>query len=214
MGMGNPVAERNALLGAALVKNLEKRGFAAYYCADKAAALAKALELIPKDHVVSWGGCASVDEIGLKDKVKAEYKTLDRDKAKSPEERVAIMRQGLLADTFLMGANAITEAGDLFDIDANGNRCAALIFGPKQVIVVAGMNKVVKDEMSAYHRMRSVAAPINVQRFPSVKTPCKLNGSCADCLAPDCCCNYIVRVRRSQPQGKIKVILVGENLGY
>ena len=212
--MGNPMAERNALLGATLVKNLKKRGFEAYYCADKATALAQALSLIPKDHVVSWGGCASVDEIGLKEAVKAEFKTIDRDKAESPEERVEIMRQGLLADTFLMGANAITEEGDLFNIDANGNRTAALIYGPRQVIVVAGMNKITKDPNSAYLRMRNTAAPINVQRFEGRQTPCRVTGTCGDCLVADCCCNYIVRVRRCQPQGKIKVILVGENLGF
>lgn len=207
-------ALRNAVLGATVVKNLEKRGFQAFYCEKKEAALAQALALIPKTDVVAWGGSMSIQEIGLLAKVRADYNTIDRDKAASKEEKVALMRQGLTADTFLMSVNAMTEDGELINIDGTGNRCAALIFGPKQVLIIAGMNKVVKDWQAAVARARSVAPSINVKRFAGVQTPCQLTGRCADCLAPDCICNYLVRVRRSNPAGKIKVILVGEDLGY
>lgn len=212
--MASPMEMRNAALGATVVKNLEKRGFAAYYCPDRESALAKALELIPKTDTVCWGGSMSINEIGLLDKIKAEYKTLDRDKASTPSERTEIMRQGLLADTFLMSVNGMSQDGELVNIDGNGNRCAAMIFGPRQVIIIAGINKVAKDLHAAIARARSVAATTNVKRFPDKNTPCMVSGICADCLAPDCICNYFVITRRSNPQGKIKIILVGEALGF
>lgn len=212
--MASPVEMRNAALGATVVKNLEKRGFSAYYCADKQAALSQALALIPKTDAVCWGGSMSISEIGLLDKVRAEYKTIDRDTAKDPAERSEIMRQGLLADTFLMSVNGLSEDGELVNIDGNGNRCAAMIYGPKQVLIIAGLNKVAKNLHAAVARARSVAATTNVQRFPGKKTPCSVTGACADCLSADCICNYFVITRRSNPQGRIKVILVGEPLGY
>ena len=124
-----------------------------------------------------------------------------------------IMRRGLLADTFLMSSNAITEGGELYNIDGNGNRVAALCFGPKSVIVVAGMNKVVVDMDAAVSRVRHFAAPANVQRFTGNKTPCFVNGQCADCHSEACVCAYLVATRVSRPAGKIKVVLIGEDLG-
>jgi L-lactate utilization protein LutB len=212
--MASPMEMRTDALGATVVKNLKNRGFDAYYCKDKAAALAKALELIPKTDTVAWGGSMSISEIGLLDKVRKEYKTIDREKAKDAAERVEIMRRALLSDTFLMSANGISEDGQLVNIDGNGNRCAAMIYGPKQVIVIAGVNKIAANLKAAITRARTVAAPINVKRFPDKKTPCSVTGCCADCLGPESICNYFVVTRRCNPQGKIKVILVGEALGY
>ncbi|HDF3883292.1 TPA: lactate utilization protein, partial [Clostridioides difficile] len=132
---------------------------------------------------------------------------------KTPEERTEIMRQALLCDTFLMSSNAISEDGQLFNIDGNGNRVAAMIFGPKNVIVVAGMNKIVKNIDDAIQRTRTIASPAVVQRFQDVNTPCYINGSCIDCTSPESICAYMVTTRISRPAKKIKVILVGENLG-
>lgn len=212
--MADPIEIRNAALGATVVKNLVKRGFTAFYCADKQSALQQALALIPKTDTVCWGGSMSISEIGLLARVRSEYKTIDRDKAGNPAERVEIMRQGLLADTFLMSVNGMSADGELVNIDGNGNRCAAMLYGPKQVVIIAGINKVAKDLHAAIARARSVAATTNVQRFPGKKTPCSVTGACADCLSADCICNYFVITRRSNPQGRIKVILVGESLGY
>ena len=146
--------------------------------------------------------------------IKAHNPVLDRDTAKTPEERMEIMRKGLTCDTFIMGTNAATQDGQLYNIDGNGNRTAALIFGPKQVIVIVGMNKVEPTLEAAISRARSTAATINAQRF-GIPTPCNANGMCADCLSPKSICNQMVRTRRnSGPQGRIKIILVGENLGY
>jgi len=211
--VADPRTERNRILGATLVKKLQARAFDAYYCATKEEALAKALELIPKDDVISWGGSASIAEIGLLDYVRKNFRCIDRDTAKTPEERMEIMRQGLLCDTFLMSTNAMTVNGELVNIDGNGNRCAAMIYGPKQVLVIAGLNKVTGNLHSAIDRAHATAASINVQRF-GAKTPCCLTGVCADCNCNDTICNYIVVTRRSKPAHKIKVILVGEDIGF
>ena len=200
--------------GAILVKNLKSRHFDAYYCSTKEEALEKALSLIPAGVSVGWGGCVSCQQIGLLDAVRAgEYKALDRDKCNTPEERDNLMHQCLLADTFLTGANAISLDGQMVNIDGNGNRVAAIIYGPRQVIVVAGMNKVVDTLDAAITRARTVAAPINQQRF-GLPNPCTATGSCADCKSETCICNHIVVTRHCRPVGKIKFILVGEDLGF
>ncbi|MCC8159598.1 MAG: lactate utilization protein [Phascolarctobacterium sp.] len=210
-----PIQSRSEAACKTVLKNLERRGFEAYYCEDKAAALAKALELIPAEDVVSWGGSVSIQEIGLLEVMRSgRYKIIDRETAETPEQRTDLLRQALLCDTFLMSSNAISEDGQLVNIDGTGNRVAAMVYGPKSVIVVAGVNKLVKTQADALARARMIAAPINTHRFPQLKTPCIETGLCADCNSPDCICNYILTTRRCKPAGKIKVILVGENLGY
>ena len=199
--------------GPKVAENFNKRGFEAYYCPTKEEALKKAVSLIPENHVVSWGGSVSIDEIGLRPYVLEHRQVIDRETAKTPAEKQDIMRSALTCDTFIMGTNAATEDGQLYNIDGNGNRVAALIFGPKQVVVIVGMNKVEPTLEAAITRARTVASPINMQRF-SKKTPCAVTGMCADCNSPDSICNQMVRTRRCAPAGRIKVILVGENLGY
>lgn len=200
--------------GPKVVEALKKRYFDAYYVSTKEEALAKVLEIIPKEHVVSWGGTMSMAEVGVQKKLAEEgYKVIDRDTAKTPEERVQLMRSSLTCDTFLMSSNAITQDGQLYNIDGAGNRMAALCYGPKSVVIVAGMNKVVKDMDAAISRVRNLAAPANNQRFPNSKTPCSITAECADCLSPDCICAQMVQTRVCKPAGRIKVILVGEDLG-
>lgn len=200
--------------GAKVAEALNKRHFEAYYCPDRAAALEKILELIPQDHVVSWGGAATVDELGVKEALRQRGQAvIDRDTAKDAQERQQMLKQALTCDTFLMGSNAISADGQLVNIDGTGNRVAALCFGPTQVVVVAGMNKVAGDLDGAMRRAREVAAPMNAQRFP-LKTPCVANGLCGDCKGPDSICAQIVTTRLCKPAGRIKVVLVGEDLGF
>lgn len=200
--------------GQALVKSLQQRQFEAYYCSDKAEALAKALTLIPEGSSVGWGGCASVSQIGLLDAVcNGSFNVIDRDTAVSQEERMELMRKCLSADVFLTGANAISMDGQMVNIDGMGNRVSAIVFGPRSVIVVAGMNKVVDTVEDAIVRARTVAAPINKQRFPA-PTPCMVNGKCADCKSEGSICNQILITRSCRPSGRIKFILVGEELGF
>ena len=137
---------------------------------------------------------------------------INRDAAETPEERTELMRKALTCDVFLMSANAVSEDGQMVNIDGNGNRVAALCFGPKEVIVVAGMNKVAGNIEEAYARARKFAAPVNAQRF-NLGTPCNRTGMCADCLSPDSICSQLVVTRRTSG-GRIKVILVGEDLGF
>lgn len=199
--------------GQVLVKNLRSRHFEAYYCADRSSALEKALELIPKGASVGWGGAMSAEEIGLIDAVRSGgYHAIDRDKGATPEERDQIMRQCLSAQVFLTGANALSLDGQMVNIDGNGNRMAAIVYGPESVIVVAGMNKVMDSLEDAVTRAKTVAAPMNKQRFGAV-TGCAETGVCVNCKSEGCICNQILITRHCRPAGRIKFILVGEALG-
>ncbi len=197
-----------------VVKNLRSRHFDAYYCATKEEALRQALSLIPEGATVGWGGCASAEEIGLVDAVrKGNYHPIDRDTAKTPEEKTQLMKQAMLAEVFLTGTNALSQDGELVNIDGTGNRVAAIVYGPDSVIVIAGMNKVCPTLEDAVTRARTVAAPLNSQRF-AIQTPCNMTGTCSDCKSPQCICNQILITRHCRPAGRIKVILVGEDLGF
>ena len=200
--------------GEILVKNLNSRHFEAYYCTDKAAALKKALELIPEGATVGWGGALSAQQIGLMDAVNAgNYNAIDRDKCATPEEKLEAARKSLFADVFISGANAMSLDGQMVNIDGTGNRVAAIIYGPETVLVVAGMNKVEDTLEAAVRRARTVAAPINKQRFANV-TPCEVTGTCGDCKSEGCICNQILITRHCRPVGRIKFIIVGEDLGF
>ena len=196
-----------------LVKNLRSRHFEAYYCDTRQDALAKALELIPEGSLVSWGGAMSAQQIGLIGAMRVgNYRTIDRDKCVTAEEREQAMKDALFCDTFLMGANAMSMDGEMVSIDGTGNRIGALVYGPKSVIVIVGMNKVVDNLDEAIRRARTVAAPKNKQRFGD-GTPCAVTGVCGDCKSEKCICNHIVITRHCRPVGRIKFIIVGEELG-
>ena len=211
--MADPIKTLFELKGPKVADALKKRGFEAYYVSDKAAAVQKILELIPKEHSISWGGCMTMDQLELKDKLASKgYTLIDRDTAKNPEEREVIMHQALNCGSFIMSSNAITEDGQLFNIDGKGNRVAALCYGPQNIIVIAGMNKVVQNMDAAYSRVRGFAAPANAQRF-DIDTPCKKIGECADCLSGSTICAQFVTTRICKPAGRIKVVLIGEELG-
>jgi L-lactate utilization protein LutB len=212
--LDTPKSLRYRKLGAKVVRALKERFFDAWYFDGPSEALDKILSLIPAEHVVSWGGSLTLGELGVTERVALEgYKVIDRDKAADRQERFELMRQALLCDTYLTGCNAISEDGQLVNIDGFGNRVAAMTFGPRQVIIIAGMNKVVKTLDDALSRARNIAAPGNVQRFPDSKTPCNETGSCADCKSPDSICSFFVTTRLCKPASRIKVILVGQDLG-
>lgn len=196
-----------------LVKNLRSRHFEAFYCPDAASALVKALELIPKGASVGWGGAMSAQQIGLIDAVRSgDYRAIDRAKGKTPQEQYRIMRECLTAEVFLTGANALSLDGQMVNIDGTGNRVAAIAYGPESVLVVAGMNKVMDTLADAVTRARTVAAPRNKQRFGEV-TGCSETGVCVNCKAESCICNQLLITRHCRPAGRIKFLLVGEDLG-
>jgi hypothetical protein len=197
-----------------IIKALEKRQMAGYYCETKEAAALKALSLMEEGAVISWGGSVTLDATKIKELMAAkDYKILDRSKATTKEAIRQIYLESFNADYYLMSTNAITLDGELINIDGNGNRVAALIYGPKNVIVLAGMNKVVADEASARKRVSNLASPPNAIRV-SANTPCAKTGMCHHCLSEDCICCQTVITRFSRTKDRIKVILIGEALGF
>ncbi|ONI41875.1 hypothetical protein AN639_11295 [Candidatus Epulonipiscium fishelsonii] len=208
-----PKYKRYDLLGPTVVKALEKRHFEAYYCKTKEEAKEQVLSLIPETDVVSWGGSMTLSAVGIIDAVIKRNPCINRDDATTPEEAAKKLREAFSCDTYLLSSNAISEDGQLYNIDGAGNRVAALSFGPNSVIVVAGMNKVVQTLEDAFSRAKTIAAPINAQRF-DLKTPCKSSGNCVDCLSPDSICVSLVNTRMSRPPKRIKVVLIGEEFGF
>ncbi len=197
-----------------IIKNLEKRNMEGFYCEDSNELCKKVLDIMEDGASIAWGGSESVKECGLMDAiVTGKYNLIDRTQAVTPEEQRAMYAKIVMSDYFLMSTNAITLEGELVNIDGNGNRVAALIHGPEHVIIVVGMNKITKDVEAAYKRVKTIACPANAVRLDR-KIPCAYTGVCADCLAPECFCNQIVITRRSGHTGRIKVFLVGEELGY
>lgn len=209
-------AKANEIRANTIIRNLEKRNMEGVYCATREDALKQALSNMEKGSVVSWGGSMSIEEIGLMDAVRnGDYEIIDRDKAKDYDERREIFSKIVLSDYFLMSTNAITLDGELINIDGTGNRVGPLCFGPKHVIMIVGMNKVVSSVEDGVARVRNIAAPPNCIRL-GLETPCSLTGRCADCYGDTCICSDIVVTRRQSAamRGRIKVILVGENIGY
>ena len=211
--MATPKEKYYEKRGRILVKNFQNRHFEAHYCATKEEALAKALELIPEGATIGWGGCLTAGQMGLMDALhQGNYNLLDRDLCQTMEEREAMQRRAFSADFFVAGANGLSLDGQMVNIDGTGNRVAPIIYGPANVLIVAGMNKVEDDLDAALNRARTVAAPMNKQRFPN-ETPCEVTGTCADCKQEGCICNQIVITRHCRPAGHIKFILIGEDLG-
>lgn len=200
--------------GNILVKKLKQRNMDAGYYQSSAEAVTAVLKTIPPGASVSWGGSVSMDECGLTAALKSgDYNVIDRADAKNSEEVSDVYHKALNCDYFIMSTNAVTLDGQLVNIDGNGNRLAALIYGPEHVIVVAGMNKVAKNLEEALSRVSSTAAPMNANRLER-NTPCAKNGSCSDCQSDDCICCQTVITRRSRIKDRIKVFLIGEELGF
>lgn len=205
---------RNEVLGKRVVQALESRNMEAYYVETKEEAVKKALELIPKGSSISMGGAASVKECGLYDAVSSgDYVFYDRDRVNTQEEKEEIALRAFSADWFLGSVNAMSENGVFINIDGSANRVAAYAYGPKNVLLIVGMNKIVKTEEDAMSRARNEAAPVNAQRF-GIDTPCSKNGTCFDCKSPQCICCQILTTRFSRVKGRFKIILVDENLGF
>lgn len=201
-------------VASSIINNLNKRQIEGYYCPNKKSALEKALELIPNGASVSYGGSVTLEEVGLMDAIKnGEYKVINREIATNSEEQRKVYGEICCSDFFLMSTNAITLDGELINIDGRGNRVAFLCYGPRNVLILTGMNKVVTDIESGLKRARDIAAPPNAIRL-NRKTPCAITGKCEDCYSPDCMCGQFVVTRRSGIPNRIKVILIGEELGY
>lgn len=197
-----------------IIKELEKRNMEGYFCETSKDAVEKVLSMIPEGSVISWGGSETIKECGLMDAIHSgKYKLLDRSTIQGEEAYREFFSQVVKADAFLMSSNAITENGELVNIDGASNRLACLLHGPKNVYVIVGMNKLVCDVPAAIGRIRNVACPANTLRL-NRNTPCSITGKCGDCYSQDSICSQMVVTRRSSQPGRIKVILVAEHLGY
>lgn len=197
------------------IKNLQRRGFDAFYADTAADACAMAKSYIRPGSKISNGGSMTLDELGLMDFFKSEdgFTYLDRYGIQAKQEPDLFWGQVFTCDTYFASSNAITTDGQLVNIDGSCNRVSAMLYGPKEVILIAGMNKVCPDLDSAYKRVKNTAAPPNCNRL-NRNTPCAATGKCGDCLSPDCICTATVVTRRSNIPHRVKIILVGEDLGY
>ena len=171
-------------------------------------------EIAPKS--VSWGGSLTFVATGLYDVLKNnnDLSILDTyDKTLSPDESLERRRQSLLVDLFITGTNAVTETGQLVNLDMIGNRIGALTFGPKTVVILVGRNKIVPDLDEAMFRIKNYAAPVNTMRLDK-KTPCAKTSFCGDCKSPDRICNTWTITEKSFPKKRVKVILINKDLGF
>jgi L-lactate utilization protein LutB len=198
---------------------LESNNFDAYIVKNKAEACRTVLEdIMPGLNAksISWGGSMTFIATGLYQQLRdnSELNVLDAlDKKISTEQMLERRRQALLADLFITGTNAITEDGQLVNLDMIGNRVGGLTFGPKWVIILVGRNKLVADLNEAMFRIKNYVAPINSMRLDK-KTPCAKTSYCQECKSPDRICNTWTITEKSFPKGRVKVVLINEDLGF
>lgn len=197
----------------AVMEGLKRRNMENYYCADGEEAAKLILDMIEPEAKVTWGGSSTMKSLGIPEQLKErgqtiiEYPEEEKKTAGSP-----IYQEVVGADYFLMGCNAITVKGELVNIDGASNRVGCLVHGPKHVIVVAGINKLVKTVEEGIDRIQTQVCPI-IADASGRKTPCGIKGICTNCNSPECMCCNIVVTRHSRYDGRIRVILVGEALG-
>ncbi len=198
---------------------LEKNNFEVHIAAGREAASELVLKtLLPAiaPSSISWGGSKTFVESGLYERLKAAdgLTVLDTyDTALNDEEKLVRRRQSLLVDLFVTGTNAITANGHLVNLDMIGNRIAGLTFGPRHVIVLAGRNKLVADLEAAWERIKAYAAPVNSMRL-DMQTPCAATGFCQDCKSPKRICNTWTITEKSYPKGRVRIVLINEDLGF
>lgn len=196
-----------------VIEGLKKRNMEGFYCATKAEAADMIMGMIAPGSKVTWGGSSSMKDLGLVEKIQngdytvIEYPAHEKEIAGNP-----IYQNVVGADYFIMGTNAITVNGELINVDGASNRVGCLVHGPKHVIVIAGLNKLVKNVEDGYNRIQTQICPI-IADATNRKTPCGVAGFCADCHSPECMCCNIVVTRHSRYTGRIKVVIVGENVG-
>ncbi|MBQ2561842.1 MAG: lactate utilization protein [Muribaculaceae bacterium] len=210
-----PIEKRNQLLAEKMIKNLRRRNMEAFYCPTAQDAVAQVQALIADGSSVTWGGSMTIRDMGLPQALRERgtLEVLDRDMVEDAQEKQQMYLKAFSADVYLSSANAISEDGVIVNIDGNGNRVAAITWGPRMVIFVIGLNKVAATVQDAISRARSTASPINAQRF-DISTPCHNDGVCHNCNSPESICSYIHLLRNSRNGNRHKVVLVGENLGY
>ncbi len=217
--MKNPIDHYWRLKLESVKKNLENNNFDVFIADTAESAKELALnQIIPGLEVnsVSWGGSISFIGTGLFHALMA-HKNLEIintfDKSLSPEQMLELRRKSLMVDLYITGTNAVTEAGQLVNLDMIGNRVAAMIWGPRHVLLIIGRNKICIDLEEAMFRIKNYAAPVNTMNLDK-KTPCRKTGVCQDCASPDRICNYWTIMEKCFLKGRIKIILVNQELGF
>ena len=200
------------------LSSLKKNGFEAHYSPTSEKAVSKVLDIVPEGAVVGIGGSVTLREMGLlKALGERVFELADHWEARrrgAPRDEVMrIRRLHLNSDVFITSTNAVTETGELVNIDGTGQRVAAMIFGPKKVVVVAGVNKIVGDLEEGLWRANNIASPMNAKRL-NRGTPCTVTGECEDCDSPERICNITTLIHRRPRDTDVIVIIVGEELGY
>lgn len=200
---------------ATVIKNLQKRNMEGYWAPTREDAVALVRSWMAEGDSVTWGGSETFKETGMKAALDEAgcYRMLDRATATTPDEQRAMWQARTTADWFFLSANALTVGGELVNIDGNSDRLSLLLHGPAHAVVLCGMNKLVADVEAGVKRIRTTVCPLNAARLHT-ETPCELTGVCRECHAPKCMCCNIVVTRHSRHEGRIKVVLIGEELGY
>jgi hypothetical protein len=217
--MDNPIRHYWERRLKSLKKELEANNFDVYIADNKDLAKKMAYDTIipaiaPKS--ISWGGSMTFVGTRLYEALKNDprYTVLDTyDKSLSPEQSIQRRRESLLVDLFITGTNAVTESGQLVNLDMIGNRIGAMTFGPRHVLIFIGRNKIVPDLEAAIARIKNYAAPVNVMRLEK-KTPCGQTGRCENCSSPDRICNTWTIIEKSFPKHRLKVVLINEDMGF
>jgi L-lactate utilization protein LutB len=215
----NPINNYWQLKLEAVKQRLESNKFEVYIAdsAQKAKDIALETIILPLGaKIVSWGGSVSFVSTGLYHALKdhPDFEVMDTFDTNLPaDKKFELRRRSLMADLFITGTNAVTEDGQLVNLDMIGNRVAAIMWGPKTVLIIVGRNKICANIDDAMYRVKNYAAPVNCMKLGK-KTPCEKTGVCHDCSSPDRICNYWTITEKSFQQGRIKIILVNEDLGF
>ncbi len=204
-----------ATTAATVITKLKRRNIEGFWAPTSTEAVELVQSWMREGDSVTWGGSETFKETGMKAALEATgcYRMLDRGSATTAPEQREMWRNRTSADWFFMSANALTTEGELVNIDGNSDRLSLLLHGPEHVVVLVGMNKLVADVDAGIKRIRTTVCPLNATRLKT-NTPCELTGTCNECHAPSCMCCNIVVTRHSRHDGRIRVVLIGEELGY
>jgi hypothetical protein len=205
----------NDVIGRRAADALKKNNFSADYFSSRQDAVSHVLRLVPEGASIGIPGSRTVIELGLAGLLKERgHELFDHsEEGLTPEEKNERRSKQLTCDVLLSSANAITLKGEIVNRDGAGNRVAAMIFGPKKVVIIAGTNKIVRDLEEAEERIRMYAAPINVKRL-QLENPCAQSGVCVDCASPQRICNITTIISKRPLLTDMHVVVVGENLGF
>lgn len=197
------------------IESLRENNINGYLVSSKEDIIKKIEEIVSPNSTVSCGGSMSLYESGVMEHLKSgRYNFLDRyEEGLTKEEVKDIFRKTFFCDAYFVSTNAITENGEIYNVDGNGNRVAAMLFGPDKVIIISGVNKIVKTLDDAIKRNKEISAPTNAKRLNKA-TPCTKVGYCMDCSSKDRICNEYTVIKRQSDKDRIHVIFINEELGY